>query len=102
MDYLSNISTNINTCFFSDTNEVEVSDVIRSLPNKGNAVYDIKMSILQKVVLKISPVIAFLYNICLASGLYPDKLKLASVVPIYKSGLNHDISNHRPISNLSS
>ena len=34
-------------------------------------------------------------------GIFPDELKLARVVPIYKSGDKKEVSNYRPISVLS-
>ena len=33
-----------------------------------------------------------------AQGIFPDELKLARVVPIYKSGDKKEVSNYRPIS----
>ena len=37
----------------------------------------------------------------MSSGVYPDKLKIAKVIPIYKKGSKSDVSNYRPISILS-
>ena len=34
------------------------------------------------------------------SGIFPDKLKIANVFPIYKSGKKYVLSNYRPISVL--
>ena len=38
----------------------------------------------------------------LTTGIFPDKLKIAKVVPLYKKGGNALFSNYRPISNLPS
>ena len=37
----------------------------------------------------------------MSSGVYPDKLKIAKVIPIHKKGSKTDVSNYRPISILS-
>ena len=36
-----------------------------------------------------------------AQGIFPDEIKLARVVPMYKSGNKKEVSNYRPISVLS-
>ena len=41
------------------------------------------------------------FNICLDSGNYPDILKIAKVVPLFKKGDKTDAGNYRPISILS-
>ena len=40
-------------------------------------------------------------NASILEGTYPDKLKLAKVIPIFKSGDDFDPNNYRPISLLS-
>ena len=41
-----------------------------------------------------------IFNLSFTNGVVPDKLKLARVVPIFKNGDPHTISNYRPISIL--
>ena len=48
----------------------------------------------------IGPLTIFI-NMSFAQGIFPDELKLARVVPIYKSGDKKEVSNYRPISVLS-
>ena len=48
----------------------------------------------------ISPILCQLINNSLASGLFPDCLKIAKVIPICKQGDRSTISNYRPISIL--
>ena len=49
----------------------------------------------------ICAILSDLINKSFYEGSFPNELKLAKVVPIFKSGKRTDISNYRPISLLS-
>jgi hypothetical protein len=38
-----------------------------------------------------------IYNASLSTGIFPNKLKTANVIPFYKKGDIHDVKNYRPI-----
>ena len=40
-------------------------------------------------------------NASLESGIFPDQLKIAKVIPVHKKGNTRDINNYRPIASLS-
>ena len=49
----------------------------------------------------ISSPILFLINESLHLGIFPEPLKLAKVIPVFKNkGCNHDVNSYRPISIL--
>ena len=48
----------------------------------------------------ISPFLCEVFNSCLNFGLFPDFLKIAEVIPIFKEGDESDPSNYRPMSLL--
>lgn len=48
-----------------------------------------------------APLVADIFNESIASGSYPEKLKVARVVPVHKSGNKTEVNNYRPISILS-
>ena len=50
---------------------------------------------------ELSGLLALILNASLDQGLFPDSLKLAKVIPIFKNGKKHEVSNYRPISLLS-
>ncbi len=60
-----------------------------------------KIKFLKISVEVIAPVLTKIFNLCITKGFFPDNLKLAEVVPIYKSGSKSNVINYRPISLLS-
>ncbi len=41
-----------------------------------------------------------LFNLCIERGTYPESLKIAKVIPLYKTGNVGSVANNRPISLL--
>ena len=97
LNYTNNVQS---SCFLYPANIVEVSEILTTLPNKGNPLFCILPKILISIKEKILPILTFLFNFCFLRGTYPDCLKIARVVPIYKSGSTQNVGNYRPISNL--
>ena len=80
----------------------EVSKIISSLnPRKSSGYDDISVSILKHNSEIISPVLSNLVNESFLTGVYPDCLKLAKVIAIFKGGKQSQPCNYRPISLLS-
>lgn len=52
------------------------------------------------VISPISEPLAFIFNLSFATGSVPSHVKVAKVIPIFKSGDKRDTHNYRPISNL--
>lgn len=48
----------------------------------------------------IAPILAHIFNICLASAVFPEKMQLAKVILLYKKGDRNVPGNYRPISIL--
>ena len=46
----------------------------------------------------ISPILTQLFNLCFNQGIFPNVLKTAAVIPIFKSGDRQLPKNYRPIS----
>ena len=89
-----------NSMFFKQTTPYEVSNVIQSLKNKSSHVSTYPSKVLKYVSEIISPILSTIINMSLSMGVFPDKLKLARVVPIHKGGDETEIDNYRPISIL--
>ena len=50
----------------------------------------------------IPPIIGDLFILCVKTGVFPDDMKVAEVIPIFKQGSNMNRSNYRPMPLLSS
>ena len=89
--------------YLQPTTPLEIMVLINSLKlNKAKSHDDI-----DSYFLKIAaPILAFplsvFLNHCLTFGTFPNRLKLAKVVPVFKKGLTDQLSNYRPISLLPS
>lgn len=87
--------------FLQPTNDTEVRDLIGKINNNAAAGVDGFLSnAIRCVAREISEVLAYIINLCLSTGVFPDDLKVARVTPIYKGGAHDHLSNYRPISVL--
>ena len=68
-------------------------------PSKGTSGY-IPTNILQLAARECCVPLTDCFNNCLSDGSFPSELKLASVIPVLKSGDDSDKENYRPISIL--
>ena len=79
-----------------------ICDIVNSLKNGKISGYDdISPDVLQSVIGHVSLPLCHVFNLSLSRGIFPDKLKITRVTPIYKSGDNCELVNYRPISVLS-
>ena len=83
------------------TNAKEVKDIIWTLKWKSSYSYDeIPLKILKiSTPYIISPLI-YLCNKSMITGIFPTWLKYSQIVPVYKKGDKHELTNYRPISLL--
>jgi Reverse transcriptase (RNA-dependent DNA polymerase) len=80
----------------------EVFNCIMSQSNSRSAgADDIAPEIIKTNAALLCDKLVHIFNLSFVQGVFPQLLKRAIVVPIYKSGLRTDPSNYRPISVLS-
>ena len=101
-DFLSDpLPINI-TDDFLPTNEKEITDIISQLKtNKGTGPNSIPTRILHLIKLEIAKPLTNIINLSFSTGIHPDKLKVAQVMPVFKKGSRLETCNYRPISLLS-
>ena len=84
------------------TSNAEVMTIILKLDdNKSSGPDDIPIKLLKIAAPIIVPRLVSIINTSFISGIFPDRLKLAKVIPIFKAGSKLDVNNYRPISLLS-
>ena len=86
-------------------NKIETKEVvyqINHLDSKKSAGHDgFTAKFLKFSLPYIVTALTDIFNISLTTGIYPDDLKIAKCIPIYKKGKKDDPTNYRPISILS-
>ena len=88
----------MNRIFLSEVTANEISQILGSLKN-GAAGYDeINACLLKLVSPFISEPLMYLCNQSLSEGLFSTELKLANVIPSYKSDYSFVFNNYRPVS----
>ena len=81
----------------------DIVKIIRNLRPKSSAGYDnISTKLLKEIEHVISRPLSIIINQSLCTGIFPDKLEIAKVIPLYKKDDNKSFGNYRPISLLSS
>ena len=88
---------------FVYTKPDDIEKIIRNLKPKSSAGYDnISTKLLKEIENVISRPLSIIINQSLCTGIFPDKLKIAKVIPLYKKDDVRSFGNYRPISLLSS
>lgn len=92
----------INTFVYVEITAAEIVGVARQmLSNKAMGHDEISVNLLKDNIDILCYPLQKLFNQAFLSGIYPEKLKIGRVVPIYKNGDPNDLANYRPITILS-
>ena len=87
--------------FLNLATQEEIIDIASKFPAGKSAGYDnIPMSIIKRSICSVSSPLTHIVNLSITHGIVPDELKIARVVPMFKSGDKALFSNYRPISVL--
>ena len=94
------VENSCNSFVYFPTDCHEIKSIIMSFKSKGGNINSIPNFMFKHVASEISPLLSDLINESFAKGSFPDVLKIARVIPIFKAGQKDVISNYRPISTL--
>ena len=87
--------------FLKPITPLEIQRIISNLqPNKSTPSTCAEIKFLKLSSQKISAFLSNVFNECMKMGVFPDCLKLAEVIPVFKAGSKLTVSNYRPISLL--
>ena len=93
----------INSLFFKNTTPGEIESITLNLKNKSSSGSDeLSTALVKKVITLISKPLSEIINLSLTKSIVPDKMKIAKVIPLFKSGDNNIYKNYRPVSILPS
>ena len=88
---------------FSLINETETLKLVKSLKPKGSSGYDgLSLKMLKLIAPSLLKPLTLIINQSLFTGIFPNKLKIAKVIPLYKKQDPQIVDNYRPVSLLTS
>ena len=90
----------IHSFFFAPVAEDDVKILIQTLKNSSSGHDDINPRVLKYVTPEILHPLTYIINLSLEKGIFPDLLKIAKIIPLFKNGDTEKFSNYRPISLL--
>ena len=90
----------VSSFYVTPATAMEVEAVIRAFPLKGGYAKWVPIYIYRRLSGEISQHISELFNSSVVNGYFPNCLKVARVIPIFKSGCRSQVENYRPISTL--
>jgi len=93
------ISHNITTNMFkTSTDPVNIIDTTKTLKRKTSSGFDeISTKLLSEIIEDIAYPLTYIINLLFSKGIVPENMKIAKVIPIYKSGEISKLNNYRPI-----
>ena len=99
-DYLLSPVNNVNFKFklIDIENTVNIIDGLKTKSSCGHDRVSVKM--LKQIKYEMSSSITLIINQSLTTGIFPERLKIAKVIPIYKKDDVKMFENYRPISIL--
>ena len=98
-DYLKN--PNEHSIFLNETNPDEITDIVKKLDTtKAGDIYGTTPKLVKWAGSALSQNLSIIFNLAMETGVFPQLLKNAKVIPVHKGDSKMITSNYRPISLL--
>ena len=101
LEYLNNLPRIQYELQFSEPKYEELLQILSCLENKSASLDEVKPSVVKFSQLEVIQPLLFIYKKAFEEGCFPEDLKHAKVIPLFKAGNDDNFSNYRPISILS-
>ena len=89
------------TFFMEPVHPLELINTFNCFKAKTSMGHDnISTKLLKESIWNTADPLTHIFNLSFESGIVPDKIKLAKVIPIFKSGNKNLFNNNRPVSIL--
>ena len=87
--------------YLNPTSITEIESLINNLPPKTSSGCDnISNNLLKKLAPVLLEPLTIIFNKSMTVGTFPERMKLADVVPLFKTKDQHESTNYRSISML--
>ena len=81
------------------TNELEIDKLCKEINiTKASSVPNLSSRILKDAFLCLTSQLTYMYNLSFRKMTFPDKWKMANIIPLQKTGDTTDVNNLRPVS----
>lgn len=79
----------------------EICTIVKKMENKHSCGYDeMPICLVKEHIEVLAEPLSDYFNKCIKEAIFPEQLKIAKVIPVYKKGSKSDPKNYRPISLL--
>ena len=89
-----------NSIYLRPVNEEEVSNILKDMINSSAGWDCISPSIIKKTYEYFVVPLVHICNVSFLYGVFPNELKIAKVIPLFKGGESKYLINYRPVSVL--
>ena len=90
------------TLFLKPVTQAEIINLVNNTKSKKSKDHDdIDMCLVKQLIPNLVIPLEHIFNISLQTGVFPDCMKIARSIPLFKNGNSDDFTKYRPISLLS-